>query len=51
MAAGALPSRLAVRWPWQAQWCASRFVLIAIVTGILFIMQGFLSHTFGIEIF
>jgi hypothetical protein len=26
-------------------------VLIAIVTGILFIMQGFLSHTFGIEIF
>ncbi|OYD70911.1 hypothetical protein [Rhodococcus sp. OK302] len=26
-------------------------VLIAIVTGILFIMKGFLSHTFGIEIF
>ncbi|MCJ0903837.1 hypothetical protein [Rhodococcus sp. ARC_M6] len=26
-------------------------VVIAIVTGILFIMQGFLSHTFGIELF
>lgn len=26
-------------------------VIIAVVTGILFIMQGFLSHTFGIEIF
>ncbi|WP_027500693.1 hypothetical protein [Rhodococcus sp. UNC363MFTsu5.1] len=26
-------------------------VIVAIITGILFIMQGFLSHTFGIEIF
>lgn len=26
-------------------------VVIAVVTGILFIMQGFLSHTFGIDIF
>ncbi|MFC7449229.1 hypothetical protein [Rhodococcus daqingensis] len=26
-------------------------VVIAIITGILFIMQGFLSHTFNIDIF
>ncbi|AQA23730.1 putative membrane protein [Rhodococcus sp. MTM3W5.2] len=26
-------------------------VVVAIITGILFVMQGFLSHTFGIEIF
>lgn len=26
-------------------------VVIAIITGILFVMQGFLSHTFNIEIF
>jgi hypothetical protein len=26
-------------------------VIVAIIAGILFVMQGFLSHTFGIEIF
>ncbi|EME19273.1 hypothetical protein [Rhodococcus triatomae] len=40
-------SRLAV----VAGWACFAIVVIAIVTGILFIMADFLDHTFGIDLF